>query len=495
MSQITVKNLTFAYDGSLENVFEDASFTIDSDWKLGAIGRNGRGKTTLLKLLLGEYKYQGTIQKSINFRYFPFEIKDKTKTTIQSLQELNENLEEWRIIKELNLLKANTNILYRPFNTLSGGEQVKVLFASLFAEDNAFLLIDEPTNHLDNKTVEIIKDYLKSKKGFILVSHDRNLINEVVDHILAINKSGIDIQKGNFDSWKQNKENQDNFETIQNEKLQKDIFKLNENAKRTKNWADKIESSKIGNKNKKDESSVDRGYIGHQSAKMMQRAKNAENRVNNLIEEKSKLLKNIEQIPKLIIKPAEYIKNSLVIAKDISIKYGDKAIFENISFEINKGDRVAIVGKNGAGKSSILKSLLKENIEHEGELVVGNNIKISYISQDTSYLNGNLDNFARQNNIDNTIFRTNLVHLGFSKKDFEKEIQNLSEGQKKKILIAKSLTEEVELYIWDEPLNFVDIISKEQIEEAILKYKPTMIFVEHDKMFIENVATKVIEII
>ena len=226
MSLISVNNLTFGYDGSLNNVFENVSFNIDTDWKLGLIGRNGKGKTTFLKLLLGEYEYKGTISKNVEFDYFPFDVKDKEKMAIDIAHEIAPNIEDWEIIKELNLLNTDAEILYRNFNLLSGGEQVKILLISLFLKGNNFLLIDEPTNHLDNETRNNLVEYLKNKSGFILVSHDRKFLDKVVDHIISINNTNIEIQKGNFSSWKGNKEKQDSFEITQNEKLKRDINRL-----------------------------------------------------------------------------------------------------------------------------------------------------------------------------------------------------------------------------------------------------------------------------
>ena len=226
MSLISVNNLTFGYDGSLNNVFENVSFNIDTDWKLGLIGRNGKGKTTFLKLLLGEYEYKGTISKNVEFDYFPFDVKDKEKMAIDIAHEIAPNIEDWEIIKELNLLNTDAEILYRNFNLLSGGEQIKILLISLFLKGNNFLLIDEPTNHLDSETRDNLVEYLKKKKGFILVSHDRNFLDKVVDHIISINNTNIDIQKGNFSSWQENKDRQDNFELMQNDKLKKDINRL-----------------------------------------------------------------------------------------------------------------------------------------------------------------------------------------------------------------------------------------------------------------------------
>ncbi len=222
MSLISVNNLTFGYEGSINNVFENVSFNIDTDWKLGLIGRNGKGKTTFLKLLLGIYEYNGTISKSVDFDYFPFEVKNKQRMAIEIVNEIAPNVEDWEIIKEINLLNTSPEILYRKFDLLSGGEQIKILLISLFLKGNNFLLIDEPTNHLDSETRENLVEYLNKKKSFILVSHDRNFLDKVVDHIISINNTNISVQKGNFSSWKENKDAQDNFEQIQNEKLKKE---------------------------------------------------------------------------------------------------------------------------------------------------------------------------------------------------------------------------------------------------------------------------------
>ena len=492
MSIISVKNLTFRYDGSLDNVFENVSFNIDTDWKLGLIGRNGKGKTTFLKLLLGEYEYKGTITKSVEFDYFPFEVKNKERMAIEIVNEIAPSVEDWQIIKELNLLNTDAEILYRSFNLLSGGEQIKILLISLFLKGNNFLLIDEPTNHLDMETRNNLVEYLNKKKGFILVSHDRNFLDKVVDHIISINNTNIDIQKGNFSSWQENKDRQDNFELTQNEKLRKDIGRLEIASKNTANWSDKIEKTKYNTTNSG--SSVDRGYIGHQSAKMMKRSKVLERRIEKAIEEKSSLLNNVDRNDDLKIVPLESRKNPLVVAEKLQINYNNKAIFNPVSFEVNNGDRVAIVGKNGFGKSSILKLILGENIEYTGTLKVANDLKISYVSQSTEYLKGNLKEFVKQYQVEESIFKAMLVKMGFSKSEFDKDIKQMSEGQKKKILIAKSISEQANLYIWDEPLNYIDILTRIQIEEAILKYKPTIIFVEHDETFINKIATKVVQL-
>lgn len=492
MSLISVNNLTFGYEGSINNVFENVSFNIDTDWKLGLIGRNGKGKTTFLKLLLGKYEYKGTISKSIDFDYFPFDIKNKERMAIEIVNEIAPSVEDWEIIKELNLLNTDTEILYRNFNLLSGGEQIKILLISLFLKGNNFLLIDEPTNHLDNQTRENLVEYLNKKKSFILVSHDRIFLDRVVDHIISINNTNIDVQKGNFSSWQENKDSRDNFEQAQNEKLEKAINRLEVAAKNTNDWSNKIESTKYNHIASKE--MIDRGYVGHQSAKMMKKSKTIEKRIEKAIEEKSNLLNNVDRNDPLKIIPLKSRKNPLIIADKLQIKYKDKKIFEEKSFEVKNGDRIAITGKNGAGKSSILKLILGNEIQYNGNIYIVNDLKISYVSQNTENLKGKLKDFAIKNSVGESIFKAMLFKMGISNSEFEKNVEDMSEGQKKKVLIAKSISESANIYIWDEPLNYIDILTRIQIEEAVLKYKPTLIFVEHDDTFVKNISTKQINL-
>lgn len=495
MSLINVQNLTFAYDGSYDNIFENVSFQIDTDWKCGFVGRNGRGKTTFFNLLLGKYEYGGKITSNVDFEYFPFEVKDNSEYAVDIIKEKSgiEDYDYWKIQKELSLLDVSEDVLYRPFNTLSGGEKVKILLASLFLKENTFLLIDEPTNHLDVNARKAVGNYLKSKKGFILVSHDRELLDNCVDHILSINRSSIEIQKGNFSSWYENKQRSDNFEISRNEKLKKDITRLENSAKQSADWSKQIEKTKNGTRigglrpNK--------GYIGHKSAKMMQRAKNSENKRKLALEEKSKLLKDIETNETLKMYPLIHYSKKFLEFNNISLFYGKKEVCDHISFEVMQGERIALYGKNGSGKSTVLKFINgDENIKFSGNFYKASNLKISYVSQDTSNLQGTLKEFSEQENIDESLFKTILRKLDFGREQFEKNMEDFSGGQKKKVLIAKSLCESAHLYLWDEPLNHIDILSRIQIEELILKFEPTMIFVEHDESFAKKIGTKIIKI-
>lgn len=483
MSLINVSNLTFAYEGSYDNIFENVSFQIDSAWKLGFTGRNGRGKTTFLNLLLGKYEYSGTISANVSFEYFPYAVCDPAQLTLDVLENINPFIVQWQLLRELSKLRVDEDVLYRPFDSLSNGEQTKVLLAVLFLKENSFLLIDEPTNHLDMQARQLVGDYLRGKSGYILVSHDRAFLDRCVDHILSINKTNIEIQKGNFSSWYQNKLMRDDFERAENEKLKKEVKRLEKAAKRTGMWSDKVEQSKWG------EDAFDKGYIGHMAAKMMKRSKTIENRQQNALEEKSKLLKNVEEADTLKIMPLPFHSRRLLNMREISIAYGEKEVCKNIAFTINQGDRIALTGKNGSGKSSILKLIAGEPIPYTGVLEIPKGLAVSYVPQDTSSLSGSLSDYAQKLQIDESTFKAILRKLDFSRVQFEKDIRDYSGGQKKKVLLAGSLCQRAHLYLWDEPLNFIDVFSRMQLEQLLLSCNASMLFVEHDRAFTQKVAT------
>lgn len=438
MSMIRVEDLTFSYPSSPDFVFEYVSFQIDTDWKLGFVGRNGRGKTTFLNLLLGKYEYRGTIQSSVEFDYFPYPVPHGERLAAEVLEEICPQAQEWELLRELSYLEMDGDALWRPFHSRSNGEQTKLLLAALFLNEGHFLLIDEPTNHLDLAAREAVSAYLKRKRGYILVSHDRCFLDGCVDHILSINRTNIEVQSGNFSAWLSNFEQQQQSELAQNQRLQKDIKRLQQSSRRTSAWSDQVEALKIS--------------------------------------------------------PLFYHTDLLALCSRAAPVYDGEAACRPVSFEIRQGDRIALAGKNGSGKTSLLKLLAGLPLTFCGTVKRGSGLIVSYVPQDTAHLRGTLSDFAREQDIEESLFKAILRKMDFERAQFEKRIEDFSAGQKKKVLLAGSLCQKAHLYLWDEPLNYIDLYSRMQIERLIQAYAPTIVFVEHDMAFQNAIATKTVHV-
>lgn len=497
MTNIKIERLTFGYDQLGTLLFNDAKLTISADWKLGLVGRNGRGKTTLLNLLSGKIPYQGQIIHQLEMNYFPKQINDPNQLTYYALSE-NEELEIWKIERELTLLQCDLNVLWRPYSTLSGGEQTKVLLALLFLDDYSFPLIDEPTNHLDISGRKQVAAYLKKKKqGFIVVSHDRGFIDEVVDHVLAIEKSQLELYQGNFSIYEEQKKLRDEFEMAQNEKLKKEVSRLKKTAAEKAEWS----RSREGDKTKKQVGFIDtesrrvnKGAVGADAARTMKRSKAIVNRMETQISEKEKLLKDIEYIDSLTMNSQASHHKRLLSVEDLQLGY-ENLLFEPIHFTIEPHQRVAISGPNGAGKSSIIHYLLGAfNGKVIGEKYQPKHLSISYASQNYEDNRGTLAEFAEKNQVDYQAFLNNLRKLGMERDVFHNKIEQMSMGQRKKVELAKSLSQPAELYTWDEPLNYLDVFNQEQLEQLILNVKPAMLLVEHDQTFLDKVSTEIISL-
>ena len=486
MSMIKIENLSFAYPGSYDNVFTNLNLTLDTDWRLGLVGRNGRGKTTLLRLLLGEYEYSGKITSPARFCYFPSPVPDGDLPALEVLRHACPEAEDWELERELSLLGLEPGTLEHPFATLSNGERTRALLAALFLDENRFPLIDEPTNHLDLDGRERVAAYLRRKRGFILVSHDRRFLDGCVDHILSINKSDVWVRGGSFSAFLEDFERRQESETAQNERLKADISRLRQSARRAEGWSDKLEKTKTA--------AADSGYVGHKAAKMMKRSKAIQARQEKAAEEKSALLKNLEHAPDLKLNPLRHHSDVLVSYSEVSPRYDGCAVCAPVSFEVRRGERVALDGGNGSGKSSLLRLLFDSAAEHSGEVRTASGLVISHVPQDASFLSGGMREFAAERGIDESLFKTLLIKTGFARTQFEKDMSELSFGQKKKVLLAASLCRSAHLYVWDEPLNFIDLYSRMQIERLILEFQPAMLLVEHDRAFRDAAATKVVRV-
>ena len=523
MAEIQVTNLTFEYEGSFEPVFEEISFSVDTNWKLGFIGRNGKGKTTFLNLLMGKYPYQGKISTSTVFDYFPYHVTEtqKKQTAAEFFDELKPSCELWRVLIEMEDLQADAALLYRPFGTLSFGEQTKVLLAVLFSGENDFLLIDEPTNHLDQDARACVREYLKKKKGFILVSHDRDLLDACIDHVLVLNRGSIEVQSGNFTSWWENKRRKDQFALAENEKHLQEIASLRHAADRSSRWAEKNENTKIGFDPIKehDRCISTRAFIGAKTKKMQSRIAQYEKRMEREIEEKEGLLQDIEQTEKLHVQPLIYPKERLIFARNLCAGYpGGGNVIRNLNFELLRGERVFLHGKNGCGKSTLLHMLggldrpTSGMVKVEGrdisrlkdeELTIFRRRKIGFVFQSYNlvpvlnvYENIVLPVELDGNKVDTAYVRDIIEVLGLEKKKYNLPSQ-LSGGQQQRVAIARAIASKPAILLADEPTGNLDSATSQDVLSLLKvtsdRFGQTVVMITHNEE-IAQLADRIVRI-
>lgn len=492
MGTIKITKLSFQYDGMLTNIFDQFSLNIDESWRLGLIGRNGRGKTTFLKILLGQLEYQGEINTNVDFKYFPQTIGDPSQVTQDILLRLAglDESELWKIQVEMDKLQLTDEVLTRPFDTLSPGERTKALLAVMFTDERTFQLIDEPTNHLDVEGREVVADYLKHKQGFIVVSHDRHFVDQVIDHVLSIDRAKIQLFAGNYETWAAEFERENQSELEEKHHLQKEIGRLKSSANQVERWAGNAEGQKKQSAKGDEHANLDKGFLGHKAAKMMKRAKNTLRRTEKDIEQKQSLLKNVDEVVPLQLNYQRPHQNYLLQVHDLQVQRNGLVLNQPLSFNLKRDQRLILFGPNGLGKTTIIKAVMGDKrLMAGGTITMPGSVHISYLTQNFEVLQGSIQHYAEEFGIELNDLLNTLRKLGFERAAFTEDLSDLSMGQKRKISLARSLCEKANLYIWDEPLNYLDVITRKQIQDLILKNQPTMLIIDHDKDFIEAVKT------
>ena len=523
MSVIQIQRLSFTYDGGLAPVFANLDLQLDSIWRLGLVGRNGRGKTTLLRLMKGEITGSGQIISTVGFDLFPFPIdmgRDAQSALIDSLapytrweREMEECLAlatpkalgrygdiqahyqaengyaiRSLLAREVSLLGMHPEELVRTFSSFSPGERVRLMMAALFLGENHFLLIDEPTNHLDMAGRERMAAYLAGKSGFLVASHDRSFLDLACDHILALEKQGARLVTGNYSSYRENKRRQDDYELAENARIQKDIQRLRASAREKAAWSDRIEAGKIGH------GVGDRGYVGAQSARMMKRSLAIRGRIDKQVQERETLLKNLEYTARLTLPALHHESPVLLRLEKAGYSFGERTLFDCLDLNIKPGTRLAIAGPNGVGKTTLLRILSGDLAPTRGSIWRSQGLITSQLPQAGQHLSGTPREIAIGRGLDLTRFLMLLRKFDLPQEHFDQDSANLSLGQKKKLLLALSLCEPAHLYLWDEPLNDIDPESREQIEEMLLKTNAALVFIEHERAFVEKIAGKILSL-
>lgn len=477
---ILLKNVSFQYEKMLEPIFDKINLSINENWKLGLIGKNGSGKTTFMNLLLGNLEFEGVIETPLEFKYFPnYPDDSENELTVEILMRRNPGVEPWEIEKELNLLELQYGLLYQPFSSLSGGEQAKMMLLEMFLDKKNFPLIDEPTNNLDFHGRNLVADYLNQQSGYIVISHDEFFLNQFVDHVLSINKNTIDIIAGDMNTWRTESENANKLTTEKNNQLKKEISRLKESSQRISHW---------GNQREKLTNDASSRRV---AAKQMKRSKAVQKRQKSKIEEKSQLIDNVITTMELemhVLVP----KKRIVTMRNFSIIRNGQPLFKPINLELLPEERLFIRGENGVGKSTLLQFILNPaKFETSGEYDIHIPSKVSFLQQKSIAKDDYFAFFDFLGKEQKEVLWRILSELGLSRSKFYHfSSQQWSEGELKKIQIAKSIFDPSELYIWDEVTNYLDIDVISQLTNTLQKKMPTMLAVDHNDKFVHEVATQ-----
>ncbi len=536
MSNLICRALSFTYDGAESELFKDLDLVIDTGWRSALVGANGRGKTTLLRLLAGELEPdRGEIERTTAcllfssvaepglsafaaakdvsgpFRTWEREIEsllaDGGEQALARYGELESRYRsrggyeiDARLHAEMAALDISPDLARRPFETLSGGEQTRARLAGLFAAEGAYPLIDEPTNHLDLDGRRLLADYLASKGGFLLVSHDRAFLDAAVDHVIALNPETVDVQRSDYSTWRQAHLERLAEQARSNVLLKKDITRLETVARARRSGADARESDKTagGKARLPSQRGGDTGFIGARAARQMKRALAAERRASQAAEKRRDSLVDVEkEYPLMLSDPpaAAPGREPLVRARELCVGW-DRWLFEPLTFEVRAGERLALTGPNGCGKSSLL-ALFDDGsaLKLKGSWKVHARIVISRAMQIPRWQRGSLREQLTAAGLEEARFRQLMAALGVRGAALDRPLEHLSQGQLKKIELARSLSQPAHLYLWDEPLNYVDVDARERIEAAILESNAALVFVEHDARFVEAVATNIVSLV
>jgi lincosamide and streptogramin A transport system ATP-binding/permease protein len=530
MSTIVIDRASFHYDAPYVQVFENLTLSIDTAWKTGVVGRNGRGKTTLLHLLTGELEpATGVVSVPVPTSYFPYQPVDPHHPTAEvvkscvapfadwearmrtaaecgdaaSVAEYGRILERYeslggydidaRIERELVDIGMSPEVAGRRFDTLSPGEQTRALIVALFLRRGSLPLIDEPTNHLDMAGRMCLGDYLAEQEGFMLVSHDRHFLDQCVDHVLSLGPGEVRIAQGDFSQWKYNMELENEHQRRRQAKLGREIRALERASRQRRTWSHRKEKEKIG--------AGDKGFISHRAAKQMKRALAIERRIRAMIEEKKSLLKNVEKERILKLETEGKAPEIVLSIANLSVAVEGRPLIDDFSVDLHRGDRTALIGPNGCGKTTLLRAAageLSAGAASPFRLTGGHTHLPRYLSVSRAYQiprwgHGLLREHLRRAGIGETDFRNIMAAFGVSGEIFDRPLETFSQGERKKVDLCRSFLGASHLLIWDEPMNYVDLQSREQVEEVILEHRPTMLFVEHDRWFIEKVATRIVE--
>ena len=511
MIDIAISDLVKEFEVG-KKILDGLTFQVDSGERVGLLGKNGCGKTTLLRILTGQLDWdEGEVVLAPDKRVglisqipvYPagYTVEDVLDTAFRPLREMEEEMEQLaarmergedpallrrydqltaafeagggydtdtRKNKVCSGLQIGPGMREQLFDRLSGGEKTRVNLGRLILEDTDILLLDEPTNHLDLKATEWLEEYLDKFKGTVLaVSHDRWFLDRVVDRVIEIQEGKAEFYSGNYSFYVVEKERRYQEKLKQYEKEQAKIQQLEKAAEQLRIWA----------------------YSGND--KIFKRAQSMEKRIERM---RTTDRPTRERKMEVRFGEREFRGDEVLTIKGLSKSFGQRALFSGVDLEVVGGERIALLGDNGTGKSTLIKILMGEEGPDEGKIRMGPTVKIGYLPQIIHFDHPErslLDTMLYELDCTAQTARNRLASFKFRGEDVFKPVSALSGGEQSRLRLCMLMDEKINLLILDEPTNHLDIQSREWIEEAVEEYEGNLLFVSHDRYFIDRFATRV----
>ena len=511
MIDISISNLSKEFEVG-KKILDGLTFQVDQGERVGLLGKNGAGKTTLFKILTGELDWdEGEVHvapgKGVGLIsqipvYPPaYTVEDVLQTAFDRLHAMEAEMArlaeqmgadtdpallrrydaltaafeagggydtQTELNKVCNGLEISQDMRGQLFSSLSGGEKTRVNLARLILEDTDILLLDEPTNHLDLRATEWLEEYLDRYKGTVLaISHDRWFLDRVVDRVIEIQEGKAEFYSGNYSFYVVEKERRYQEKLKQYEKEQAKIQQLEKAAEQLRIWA----------------------YSGND--KIFKRAQSMEKRIERM---RTTDRPTRERKMEVRFGEREFRGDEVLTIKGLSKSFGQRALFSGVDLEVVGGERIALLGDNGTGKSTLIKILMGEEGPDEGKIRMGPTVKIGYLPQIIHFDHPErslLDTMLYELDCTAQTARNRLASFKFRGEDVFKPVSALSGGEQSRLRLCMLMDEKINLLILDEPTNHLDIQSREWIEEAVEEYEGNLLFVSHDRYFIDRFATRV----
>ena len=517
MIVLSCNNLNKSF--GIDSILEDVSFTVNEGDKIGIIGINGTGKTTLFKIISGVYGYDsgdiytakdceiGYLEQNMNFhsentildevlevfrdlidmetylRNLELKIAEEgEKSNSDDLDKLmNEYSHKLELFADKNgygykseakgVLKGlgfSDNDMNKPISILSGGEKTRILLGKLLLKKPSLLMLDEPTNHLDSEAIEWLELFLKQYKGTVmLISHDRYFLDQVVNRTFEIHNKKLKTYNGNYSKFLELSRVEKELELKKYEDQQKDLKKQEESIERLKAYG---------------------------REKHLKRARSKEKALDKIdVLDKPEAYRKRARIE---FNPSIVSGNDVLQVRDVSMGYGNRILFKDLNLDIYREEKVALIGANGIGKSTLFKIIMNEIIPLSGSVTLGTNVNVSYFHQEQKTLN--LDNtiideiWDSNKHLTQTQIRSMLGAFLFEDEEVFKKISTLSGGERARVAILKLILSNANFLLLDEPTNHLDIDSKEVLEEALSSYTGTIFTISHDRYFLNTVVDKIL---